>query len=279
MYLAINYSPPAAQLVQSGQIDIDFFKTPNWEWMIDEAKNLRPVAIHYNLEAGNGRLDKVDWNEAEQLAQATGTPYFNLHLDPKQKHHPRLSVDTNTKSEIKQVFKIILSDVMVLVDRFGPEKVIVENSPYRGEPGNTLRLSVEPDLITRVIKETGCGLLLDISHAIITSHYLGMDPYEYFSRLPTQKVMELHFAGTHKIKRQWIDHQSIRKRDWHWLDWVFSRIQSREWSTPWLLAFEYGGVGREFEWRSDPEVIGTDVPLLCERVKKLNLHLHLSDPG
>jgi hypothetical protein len=37
MYLAINYSAPAAKLVQTGKIDIDYFKTPDWEWMVAEA--------------------------------------------------------------------------------------------------------------------------------------------------------------------------------------------------------------------------------------------------
>jgi hypothetical protein len=77
----------------------------------------------------------------------------------------------------------------------------------------------------------------------------------------------MHFAGIHHIKGQWIDHLSIMKRDWRWLDWVLTRIQSGEWSTPWLLAFEYGGVGAEFEWRNKSKVIAEQVPRLRERLK------------
>ena len=145
MQLAINYSQPAADLVRSGLIQIDFFKTPDWQWMIDEAKSLRPVAVHYTLEAGNHELSQVDWNILEQLARTTKTPYINLHLDAKQRTFPWLSVNTTQKSDINQVYKIILSDVMELVERFGSDRVIIENSPYHGEAGNTLRLCVEPE--------------------------------------------------------------------------------------------------------------------------------------
>ncbi len=269
MHLALNYSPPAAQLVQSGQINIDYFKTPDWEWMVNEAQILKPVAVHFTLEAGNNCLGQVDWHQLEQLAYITGTPYINLHLDSKQSYFPWLSVDTNFKPDIDQVLKVILSDVMMFVNHFGSDRIIVENSPYHGDTGNTLRLCVEPELITRVVEETGCGLLLDISHAVIAANQLGMHPKEYIYLLPVNKVRELHFAGIHHIKGRWMDHLSILKRDWHWLDWVLTRIQTGEWNIPWLLAFEYGGVGPEFEWRSDPKIMIEQIPLLSERVKRI----------
>src|SRR4030066_454064 len=262
MNLAINYSAPAAQLVQAGRIQPDFFKTPDWEGMIDEAKMLLPVSVHFTLEAGNGGLDEMDWKKVEKLAHTTGTPYINLHLDSRQKHFPSIAVDTTGESDIKQVYKVLVSDVGSVVERFGAEKVIVENSPYRGEVGKTIRPCVEPDLITGIVEETGCGLLLDISHAIITATYLGIDPKEYFSRLPVHKVKELHFAGIHNIEGQWMDHLSILEKDWKWLDWVLSQIQIGEWNQPWMLAFEYGGVGSAFEGRCDSKVIARQIPLL-----------------
>jgi uncharacterized protein (UPF0276 family) len=271
MLLALNYSQPAADLVSSGYIKIDLFKTPDWQWMVDEARLLRPVAVHYTLEAGNNELDQVDWNMVEHLARTTNTPYINIHLDAKQRTFPWLSVDTTDIKDLDYVYKIILSDVMTLVERFGQDRIIIENSPYHGDMGNTLRLCVEPGLITRIIEETGCGLLLDISHAIITSINIGMDPFEYFSSLPVHKVNELHFAGIHRINGRWTDHLSILKRDWRWLDWVLTRLRTGEWSTPWMLAFEYGGVGAGFEWRSKSDVILDQVPKLLERVKSADL--------
>src|SRR4030066_25570 len=250
MYLAINYSPQAAHLLQSGQIEIDYFKTPDWDWMVSEAQDLRPVAVHFTLEAGNNGLGEVDWTKVQHLVQITNTPYINIHLDARQKHYSWLAVDATSKSEMEQVYKVLLSDVKILVKHFGPEKCIVENSPYRGEQGNTLRMCVEPDMITQIVEETGCGLLLDISHAIVSATYMSMDPVEYFSRLPVHKMKEMHFAGIHQINHQWIDHLSIQEKDWSWLDWVLAQIRSGEWSNPWLLAFEYGGVGATFEWGS-----------------------------
>ncbi len=270
MHLAINYSSQAAKLVQSGRINIDYFKTPDWEWMVTEALHFRPVAVHFTLEAGNEGLGHLNWGVVEHIAQITATPYINLHLDSKREHFPGMPVNTTSPSDINRVFEVLQSDVMTVVKRFGSNRVIVENAPFRGEIGNTLRPCIDPDLITRIVQETGCGLLLDISHAYISAHYLGMDPIEYFSYLPVHQIKEMHFSGIHQLNGQLMDHLSILDEDWQRLKWVLERIKTGEWSQPWMIAFEYGGVGVEFEWRSDTDVIAGQVPELFEVIKFLN---------
>ena len=272
MYLAINYSPAAARLIRSGQINIDCLKTPNWDWMIAEASNLRPVAIHFNLEAGNDNLAEVDWDRVSQQMHATNTPFINLHLDARQTYYPAYKVDTREASEVEVVREVIFSDVGKAMTHFDANQVIIENSPYQGIEENTMELCIQPGLINHLVQETGCGLLLDISHAIITAKYLGIKPDEYLSSLPIHRIKELHFAGMHfnQSTGMWMDHLSIQEEDWHWLDWVLARILSGEWSAPWLLAFEYGGVGEPFEWRTNPEVIAEQVPLLYEHMKALS---------
>jgi uncharacterized protein (UPF0276 family) len=271
MFLGINYSPAAAHLVQTGVIDVDFFKTPNWDWMVTEAAKIRPVAIHFNLEAGNGSLDKVDWDEVEQQLDVTRTPYVNLHLDARQCYYPEFQTITEDPAQVEAVSKVILSDVAGVVEHFGPRRVIIENSPYQGIEGNTMRLCVLPELISRVVDETGCGLLLDISHAVITASYLGIEPAQYLARLPVQQIKEMHFAGIHKndITGQMVDHLSILEENWCWLDWVLKQIQTSHWGMPWLLAFEYGGVGEPFKWRTNPQVIAEQVPLLYDHLQRM----------
>jgi uncharacterized protein (UPF0276 family) len=269
MNLAINFSPVAANLVKSGVINIDFFKTPNWDWMVAEASQIRPVAIHFNLEAGNDALGDTDWDKVDQQLQATGTPYVNLHLDARQFYYPKFQVRTDKASEIETVIQVVLSDVIQVAKRFGAQRVIIENSPYQGVDGNTMQLCVLPEIITRVIDETGCGLLLDISHAIITAKYMGLDPVEYISHLPVQHIKEMHFAGIHQdqVTGMLTDHLSIQEEDWLWLDWALRCIKEGEWSAPWLLSFEYGGVGEPFKWRTDPQVIAEQVPQLYKHIR------------
>jgi uncharacterized protein (UPF0276 family) len=271
MKLAINYSHPAANLIQAGKIRIDCFKTPDWEWMIDEAMKINPVAVHFTLEIGNGNLEKIDWQKIIRIRNMTNTPYINFHLDSRGTYFPGISVESNEISDVQRVYEVIQADLYSATNQIGTERIIIENSPYRGKAGGTMRACIEPDLINRLLDDTGCGLLLDISHAIITAKTIGMDPTDYMNQLPMNRLKEMHFAGIHMnpMSGIWMDHLSVQEEDWYWLDWVLEHIKREEWTAPWMLAFEYGGVGEPFEWRTNPQVIAEQVPQIYERLQQL----------
>lgn len=274
MKLAVNYSLPASKLAMDDHLPIDYFKCPDWPWMVEEAAVIKPVAVHFTLNAGSGRLDKTDWLLVENLLQQTGTPYVNIHIDPLNKDFPDLAVDTTDRSDIRSVTERLIHDVSVVVDRFGAERVIAENVTYYGADDpkiashdKTMRPGVLPEVIHQLLDETGCGLLLDIPHARIASYYLGMDEGEYFSSLPVDRIKEMHVTGlTMQDNGYLLDHLAMYDHDWIRLDWVLERIHQGDWSTPWMLAFEYGGVGKKFEKRCDPVVISSQLPELAQRL-------------
>ncbi|HLV36123.1 MAG TPA: hypothetical protein VKY59_13445, partial [Spirillospora sp.] len=59
MKFALNYSPQAAELLRAGDIDIDLFKCPDWPHLIEQARQQRPVYIHFPLVAGQHNIDQV----------------------------------------------------------------------------------------------------------------------------------------------------------------------------------------------------------------------------
>jgi uncharacterized protein (UPF0276 family) len=269
MKLAINYSPAAAALFQAGKIQIDFFKCPPWPDMIATAQALCPVAIHFELTAGTGRLHETEWAVIDEFQALTGTPYVNLHLAALTDHFPGMAADTQEPADACRVVDALLNDVCAVVERFGPENVIAENVMYYGRQSNYLRPAILPATIRQVCEETGCGLLLDISHARIAARYLGMDEKTYLRQLPTERLREMHFTGIHEIGQRPQDHLSAQPADWDALAWVLERIQTGEWARPWLLAFEYGGVGKFFGEHCDAGVIAEQVPRLWQMIHGL----------
>jgi uncharacterized protein (UPF0276 family) len=270
MKFAINYSTQAAALVRQGRITIDLFKCPDWPAMIAEAGQLRPVAVHFTLKAGDGRLHHTHWREVAHLMELTGTPYVNLHLDPRLEDYPGFAVEATDPSQRAQIIECMTSDVYHAARFFGPERLILENVPYRGPAGKAMRPGMEPVVITQIIEEAGCGLLLDISHARIAAAGMNMDERSYMSQLPVNRLRELHFTGLHTLENGALqDHLEVLESDWPILDWVLERIRSGEWARPWMLAFEYGGVGEKFAWRSKSKFIEAQAPLLFERLHEI----------
>ncbi len=270
MFLSINYSTQAALLFQSGRIPLDYFKCPDWPDLVEEALAYRPVAVHFTLSAGNGSLQNADWKLVETLLQRTGTPYVNLHLEAMASIFPDIPVHTTEDYHRQHITEALASEVKSVVDRFGPERVIVENVPYYlRKKEKVLRPSVEPEVIGKIVHETGCGLLLDISHARIAANALGLDEKAYMQSLPVDCLRELHFTGLHTIEGVLRDHLEILDGDWPVLEWALEQARAGKWARPWMLAFEYGGVGEKFAWRSSEAVIATQEPRLFELISQI----------
>lgn len=270
MKFAINYSPQAADLVSKDEVSIDYLKCPGDPQLVAQARAHAQVVVHFNnLTAGPGKIETVDWNGITKLLDETSTPFINLHLAPYVVDIPEVPPADPTQAQADQLIERMLGDIRVVTGRFGPERVIVENVPYRGSDGNTIRTGVEPRVISEIVRETGCGFLLDISHARIAARHLGMDERAYMLGLPCHRLQELHFTGLHQVNGKWVDHLPVLDEDWPILEWVIERIQLGHWAHPWLLTFEYGGVGEKYAHRSDPQVIGDQVPRLDEIIHRV----------
>jgi uncharacterized protein (UPF0276 family) len=269
MKLAINYSDAAESLVEKGKIKIDLFKCPDWPWLVKKATQLLPATVHFDLQIGNRNLPYTDWQIVNQLFENTHTLYINLHLEPERKNHTDIPTDSDDQIDEDKLLERIRREIQPLLERYSAEQIILENVRYRGARSKVLKLGVLPKVIKRILNEIGCGLLLDISHARISANHLGIDEREYISNLPVEKLRELHFTGLHEINGKLVDHLPILAEDWPILEWVIAQINSGNFSRPWLLAFEYGGVGERFADRSDPNVIAAQVPLLADLINSV----------
>jgi uncharacterized protein len=268
MELSINFSPQAAQLLADRRIRVDRFKCPDWPDMIEEARALAPVYVHFPLDAGTTSGRTCDLDAVEAMARDTGTPLVNYHLVAYGRDFPGVPQDTTDDDVTETIVARATAEVARAVERFGAERVVLENIPYFGAGGKYMRGSVDPDVLRRVIDDSGCGFLLDVSHARIAAHYLGIEPHAYVERLPIDRLRELHLTGVEMIDGKLADHMGLGEEDLAWAKWSMDRIAAGDWARPWAMAFEYGGVGPPFKWRSEASVIERDVNRLNELLEK-----------
>lgn len=266
MKLAINYSEAAESLIKQGSIPVDLFKCPDWTWLVEKASHVLPVIVHFDLQLGNNNLDQINWQVVDSLFMSTSTLYINLHMEPEKKHHPDIPPESADPIHKEKIIEIILRELQFLQSRYAADQIIIENAIYRASGGKVIKPGVLLDVINNVFDEINCGLLLDISHARISARSLGMDEKEYISNLPVQRLKEIHFTGLHCKNGKWIDHLPILEEDWPILEWVLAEIKAGTFSQPWLIVYEYGGVGEKYHDRSDPQVIATHVPRLYEMI-------------
>ncbi len=268
MLFSINYSTQAAVLYRTGRIEIDRFKCPDWPHLITEAGKYSPVAVHYTLSAGRKRLRRKDLDLVERISDQTGTPFINLHLEAKLRDYPGVSIDFQNSKQRSDIISQAVREVDTAVKRFGADRVIIENVPYRPK-GNVFSLCSEPDFIHQVARQTGCGFLLDIPHALISARHLQYDLQAYLSALPVHCLKELHFTGVHAFGNWLQDHSPAEPDDWEAFDWVVEQIRSGWWPKPWMIAYEVGGVGEKFSWRTPAQSIENDARRIFNSVKTI----------
>jgi len=207
----------------------------------------------------------------DELFHATDTPHVNVHLDPQIGSHRA------GEPHWHDVLERTTRDISQLERRFGASRVVVENVPFWANKDLNPRLAAEPWFIRKVIEETGASLLLDLSHARIAAQSIGMDERQYVSELPVDRLRELHVTGL-GVRDGWLrDHLPMQEADWSFFDWAMDNIRQGNWARPRIVAFEYGGVGERFEWRTDPAVLATQVPRLYEAVRHLRIPESISD--
>jgi uncharacterized protein (UPF0276 family) len=288
MKLAVNYSDATADLLRRGRIRFDYFKCPAWPDLIATAEALRPVNVHFPLlvGGGSGALDSEtggppDWDRIESLLAGTGTPLVNVHLVAPPSAYPGAPLDTDDPAHIAWVTDRLVADVSGIVHRFGAERVIAENNPPNGD--ECLRPAFRPDVIATVVRETGCGLLLDLAHVQLAAAALGMEAQHYAEALPTERIREIHIAGVQRIEGRWLermaqhgvptaavetlagqmfDHLPMTDEDWPLFEWALAQIRAGAWREPWIVTFEYGGVGSKWEAVTDADALQIQVPRL-----------------
>ena len=267
MELSVNYSLELAELLREGRVQLDRIKCADWWDMIVAVRRLgRALYVHFPFDAGAPSGRRGNFADADAMARDTDTPYVNLHLVSYRRDFAEH--DTN------RVIDRMLADVAAAAKAVGRERVILENIPYfaaAATPDTDYHPAcVDAGVITRVVRESGCGFLLDTSHARIAAHYLGVDPHAYVAQLPVDRLAELHVTGVREHRGRLTDHMEFRDDgdDWGWVEHAMSRIRAGDWGTPWTVALEYGGVGKAFRWRSDKGVLAEVVPRLWEMVKR-----------
>ncbi|MBM7578167.1 multinuclear nonheme iron-dependent oxidase [Jeotgalibacillus terrae] len=269
MKVAVNYSVEAKKLLTQSLIDIDLFKCPDFsDELIESARESKPSYIHFGLNAGSGQMGRVDWGLIRDMQNRTQTPYINVHAVAMAKHYPDMDVETEQPSHINKMVDAILRDIEILDREVGAENVIVENVICRGQGENMMRAAIDPEVLTRIVKETGCGFLLDTAHAQMSAKSLGFDVKEYISSLPVNHLKELHVTGIQPDGNGRLrDSMPMTAEDWELASWVVEKIRNGEWQKPWIAALEYGGVGPAFEWRSEEKVLAEQVPAFNTMVK------------
>ncbi len=255
MNFAVNYSVPYEKLVQQGLIQSDLVKCPEWDGVVNTAARLGPVCVHFEIAVGRGSVGQLDFDLIARMLSNTQTSHLNCHLSAPA------HFEADSSSDRKKLVQSWVEEIHMLRDRVPDIPIVAENLPHAPYiPGS--HIGAMPELITEAILKADAYLLLDLSHARISAAYLGWDYQESIAKLPVDRLRELHITGIRPYRSYLTDHFELFPQDWQAAEWARDQICQGFWREPEVVAFEYGGVGDVFGWRTDEKVLAEQVPRL-----------------
>jgi len=239
MKIGCNYYLETEQLFDEGKIDLDYFKYPAEGFHIDIMKDLdafelfcnkltakRPILLHglnpapHDLSSPSLQAD-FDDEIVNRLIKLTKTPGLSFH--------PLLSKLPDDVPFAETLATIIENAIFIKEKYSGMDFIAIENC-------DTIRWGdlIKPEVITQIIDETGCDFLLDINHAFCASRALGEDFRIYLSKLPLQKISEIHINGWVETENDIMGHLKINEMGYTILKELLNECN------PQIITIEYG---------------------------------------
>ncbi len=248
MKLAVNYLQEVKELFKEKKIDfIDYMKLFSingdlspFDWC---AKHTN--VLFHGLVGNFSDVANIDFWENRDIElqkryfEDGKTPYVSLHIN-----------DTSDGSQTEEeAFETICRNVEKVKEVFKME-VILENVPARYSD-RTKDFLASPEFITKVVNATDTGFLFDIGHARAAADVLKIPFDEYVSRLPMDRLIEIHLSGVWRAPdgKVWALHQKMNEEDYEFL-----KVAVQKYDTLQTVTLEYG------PWADDEETCGYPVP-------------------
>jgi uncharacterized protein (UPF0276 family) len=165
---------------------------------------------------------------------ATDSPWISMHLGlwpPDELESMRQSRVRPPLPNVQQASHRLAWQARTVAECVSAPLLLenVEPQPYPG-----CEFEIQPRLITQLIETTGCSLVLDLAHALVSASALGMEIGEYLSALPLARVEQVHLSGPRLQEGRLSDaHEPLRPEDYELLAFVLAR------SHPRLVTLEY----------------------------------------
>jgi uncharacterized protein (UPF0276 family) len=228
--------------------------------VLERVRSLRPVVMHgVSLSIGStDPLDREYLKGLKALAEFVRPAWVSDHLCwtgvAGVNTHDLLPVPLNEES-----LRHVAARVRQVQDFLGRPLVLENPSTYLEFKESTVP---EWEFLSELVRETGCGLLLDVNNVYVSGHNHGFDAEHYVRSVPHESVVQIHVAGPADCGRYLVDTHD-------------QPVPARVWELYRLAQELTGGVSTLLEWDANIP----DFPELVAELRKAEAALAGENPG
>jgi uncharacterized protein (UPF0276 family) len=239
--VGLAFGPIVPEFMEASSNLIDYVEIPFEQLLhtpeVGFIQESIPVVLHCASLSVAGFIapDDPTLKLVDREAKRTKTPWIGEHLafitadalptDSKQTKPTAL-----TYTVCPQLSEETVEQVAANLSNLQPQfnvPLILENSPqYFDVPGSTMGMT---DFIGAVVERCDIGLLLDLTHYLISMLNTGRDAKKEIDRLPLEQLVEVHISGLNvQSGVAWDDHATpAPEAVFQLLDRVLRRTEPR----------------------------------------------------
>lgn len=241
MLIGCNWSKALKNLLEKDAVNVDYIKSGsygNFHEQFSTMRSMRPILIHglgYFENTGMTNIEMIDFNAANSIIEKCDSPHYGLHLAIRK-------LDMYSGMDDEDIYDRMCKQIQIFKKNL-TVPLLLENSPDTPHDRKAFDLYpyIMPKQINRILRENDVSLLLDITHAKLTSKYRELDVHEYLGELLLNRVSEIHINGSGYDGDGFpMDtHQAMEEEDFKLLEWVLER------TNPSIVTLEFNEIETE----------------------------------
>lgn len=201
-------------LAAADMVELKFFDDTG----LPQKERLVHIFPYYKREGGEVVVDIADENFSENVRKMDlpakideiNPKWVSLHFGwgAAPAEVTAEEIEAAKREQISEddkeiLFQTTCKNIQEAKRLFGGRQVLLENLDlgHNAKHKGAVVLMVDPEFISRVLKETDSGMVLDLEHAYVSAKNLGMRYRDYLSKLPLERVREVHLSRPTALKR------------------------------------------------------------------------------
>lgn len=211
---------------------------------LEQAAESYPVSLH-GVGMGLGSTDPLDHSHVARVRRAIErfSPVLVSEHACWNRYDGEHFNDLLPLPYTEEAVEHLARRVAQVQDLLGRQILIENLSCYLAFACSRL---TEWEFLSAVVARSGCGLLLDVNNAYVSSVNVGLDAAAFFDGLPLDAVQEIHLAGHAR--------RTVGRRD-ILLDDHGSRVSDAVWNLYQCAVRRFGPVPTLIEWDTNlPEL-------------------------
>lgn len=179
--------------------------------LLKEHFTLIPHSLDLSLGSAEG-IDDVYLDKLAKLIEHINPPWFSDHICFTRSNGIKIG-HLAPVPFTREALGVFVRNIQKVKKRI-PVPLILENITYNV----TFRSSemTEQEFIAALLEQTDCGMLLDVTNLYINSRNNGYDWRAFLDKLPLNRVVQLHFVGSHRQGGRLVDAHANRTEDEIW---------------------------------------------------------------